>query len=316
MASLELTCYRSVMRAELVTLLNEAYADVRGLPAVGVERPDYPHFTEEQLVAREAEGCEIVLVRDAGRIVSAASWRAIIPESYGVIDFIATRPECRRAGHARTLLAECENWARRIGLRHLQTGPFVDSRLEPACSLFEACGFQVRDPMHMNTTWAIDIGKWTPRDPVVPSGYRVVTFGPGDEVTWCELHRSIFGSSVTPEWFVGRFGGLPNFDPNGWFFVERGRQKVGMAGAIVWFHDDSLTQPSGALVEWVGVLEEERGKHLGEALMVACLNYLKRRAVEPNCIVTQYARKAAVSLYKKLGYRFVRECRTYLKPLL
>jgi ribosomal protein S18 acetylase RimI-like enzyme len=65
----------------------------------------------------------------------------------------------------------------------------------------------------------------------------------------------------------------------------------------------------------VGVLEEERGRKLGEALMVACLNYLKERAVEPNCIVTQYAREPAVELYKKLGYRFVREWRTYVKAL-
>jgi ribosomal protein S18 acetylase RimI-like enzyme len=76
-----------------------------------------------------------------------------------------------------------------------------------------------------------------------------------------------------------------------------------------------MTRPSGSLIEWVGVLPEERGRNLGEALMVACLNYLKGRAVQPNCLVTQYFRQAAVGLYAKLGYRVVRECRSYIKEL-
>ncbi len=306
---------RGPIHADLAAFLNEAYADVRALRAVGVEAPDYPEFTVAGLQTRDEQGAETLVAYDEGRIVSAASWRRHDSDPTGILDFVATGPHHRRKGCARRLLAEFESWARGLGLERLQTGPIVDSRLAPACGLLESCGFSVRDPMHMNTTWVIDLAHWVVQPPRLTDGYRVISFQPGDEAIWCELHRSVFGGSATPEWFMGRFGDQPNFDPEGWFFVERDGRKVGMAGAIVWFHDAALTQPSGALVEWVGVLETERGKHLGEALMLSCLNYLAGRRVEPNCIVTQYARGPAVELYKKLGYRFVREWRTYVKAL-
>jgi len=90
---------------------------------------------------------------------------------------------------------------------------------------------------------------------------------------------------------------------------------VGITGAIVWFGNEAMTRPSGALVEWVGVVPEERGKNLGEALLVAALNYLKGRNVYPNCLVTQPFRKAAIGLYEKLGYQTVREMTFYAKQL-
>jgi GNAT superfamily N-acetyltransferase len=305
--------YQPSMRADLVCFLNEGYADLRALPAVGVEAPDYPEFTEGGLSGGQESGAETWVVADRGTILSAASWHHHADQSCGLVDFVATHPAHRHQGHASRLLWKCEAWARRLDLERTQTARFVDSRAEAACGLFESCGFEVREPNHMNTTWEIDIDRWQPRKPGLPRGYRVVTFQPGDEAAWVDLHKAVFGGSATVEWFKRRFRDLPNFDPQGWHFIEGPRGKVGMAGAIVWFHDPGLTRPTGALVEWVGVLEQERGKNLGEALMVSCLNYLKRRAVEPNCIVTQYAREAAVGLYKKLGYRFVRECRTYVK---
>jgi len=315
MTTCEPAPYHRAIEADLATFLNEAYADTRALPAVGVEGPDYPEFTLEWLAAREAQGAETLVAYDEGRIVCAASWRRAGSGPTGLLDFIATHPDHRRRGCARQMLGEAEAWAIAEELDFLRTGPFVDSRLAPACGLLESCGFLIRDPQHMNTTWIIDLGAWIETEPSLPDGYRLVTFQPGDAAPWCEIHRSVFGGSATPEWFMERFGDQPNFDPAGWFFVERDGRKVGMAGAIVWFADAALTRPNGALVEWVGVLEEERGKRLGEALMLASLNYLKRRAVEPNCIVTQYARVPAVELYKRLGYRFVRECRTYEKVL-
>jgi len=315
MSSLELVQNDPSRRGDLVAFLNEAYADLRALRAVGVERPDYPEFTEAELAARDEAGAETFVLHRQGAIVSAASWLIHADRPWAVLDLIATHPLHRRRGHAASLLAWCEEWARSLGLEGLQTGPFVDSRYAPACGLFERCGFEVREPTRMNTTWEIDIEAWQPREPKLPEGWRVVSFQPGDEEAWVGLHRAVFESQATVQWFRGRFRDLPNFDPEGWLFVESAGRKVGMAGAIVWFHDEALTRPSGSLVEWVGVLPEERGKGLGEALMVSCLNYLKGRAVTPNCIVTQYFREAAVGVYRKLGYRFVRECRTYAKTL-
>ena len=156
---------------------------------------------------------------------------------------------------------------------------------------------------------------WEPRVPELPEGYRIVRFQDGDEQAWADVQKAVFDGDGTEEWFRRRFRDRPNFDPGGWLFLERNGERVGITGAIVWFRDEAMTQPSGSLIEWVGVLPAERGKRLGEALMVAALNYLKGRDVYPNCLVTQYFRKPAVALYEKLGFRTVREWRTYVKPL-
>jgi mycothiol synthase len=200
-------------------------------------------------------------------------------------------------------------------MRTLRTGPFVDSRYEPACRLFERCSFGLPDLDRSNSTMEIDLDGWEPRAPVLPPGCRVYSFRPGDELAWCDLANRIFEGKWTEESFRRRFRDLPNFDPDGWFFAECDGRKVGIAGAIVWFADEVLTQPTGSLLEWVGLLPEARGRKLGEALVVSCLNYLKGREVYPNCLLTQYFREPAVRLYQKLGYRFVRECRAYVRAL-
>lgn len=286
---------------------------------MGVEGPDYPEFTEAGLAAQEKNGAmapagTFVLVEN-GQIVAAAASGESGTEEVAQVGFIATAPSHRRRGHAATLLARCEDRARGVGAKALVTGPFVDSRYTPACRLFECSGFHVRGLDTSNMTMEIDIDQWQPRKLPLPGGYRLVCFREGDEQAWCDLKDAVFGGRPTVEWFRRRFRDQPNFDPDGWFFVERNGRKVGMAGAIVWFEDAAMARPSGSLIEWVGVLAEERGRNLGEALMVACLNYLKGRAVYPNCLVTQYSRHAAVGLYEKLGYRVVRECRTYEKAL-
>jgi GNAT superfamily N-acetyltransferase len=243
------------------------------------------------------------------------SWRRHPEQPVAEIGFIATAPAARRYGRASRLLRECEAWARGQGVEMLRTRPFVDSRYEPACRLLERCGFEVREPQHMNTTWEIDIRSWQPREPFLPEGYTLTWLCAEREADWTALHRAIFGSEATVEWFHRRFADQPNYDPQGWFLIDYDGRAVAMAGAIVWFEDAALARPSGALIEWVGVLPEERGRGLGEAVMVACLNYLKQRAVYPNCLITQYFREAAVGVYRKLGYHFVRECRTYQKRL-
>ena len=316
MSATEIVPYDPGFRSALVAFLNEAYADLRSLRPVGVEGPDYPEFTEADLAAREetgAVGAGTFLLLEGGEVASAASCG--MAGDPGVIGFVGTALAFRRRGHATKLLARCEGQARAARMTALRTGPFVDSRYQPACELFEHCGFHVRALERSNMTMEIDLDRWEPCEPALPPGYRIVAFREGDEQAWSDLKDGVFGGGPTVEWFRQRFRDQPNFDPEGWLFAEHEGRKVGIAGAIVWFEDAAMTRPNGSLIEWVGLLPEERGKRLGEALMVACLNYLKRRAVVPNCLISQYFREPAVALYRKLGYRVVRECRTYEKRL-
>ena len=307
--------YEASQRGALAEFLNEAYADIRALPGLGIEGPDCPEFTEGGLAQWEQNGAHIALAMEGDAIVSAAGWGRFGEEAVCDILFIGTAPAHRRRGHARELLRRCEAWARERSLEQLRTQSFVDSRRTAACGLLAACGFEVRDPEHMNITMQVDMDAWEPRVPELPEGYRIVRFQDGDEQAWADVQKAVFDGDGTEEWFRRRFRDRPNFDPGGWLFLERNGERVGITGAIVWFRDEAMTQPSGSLIEWVGVLPAERGKRLGEALMVAALNYLKGRDVYPNCLVTQYFRKPAVALYEKLGFRTVREWRTYVKPL-
>jgi GNAT superfamily N-acetyltransferase len=311
----EIVPYGPSLRRRLVAFLNEAYADLRALHAVGVEGADYPEFTEEGQATRDARGMRTFVGLAGSEIISAASCDPPNEDGIALVRSVGTAPAHRRQGHASALLGRCEAFAESAGAKALRTGPFVDSRYKPACGLFARRGYHILGLDRSNMTMEIDLGRWEPREPQLPPGYRLVTFRPGDEQAWCAVKNAVFGGEVTPEWFRGRFGDQPNFDPEGWFFIEHEGRKVGIAGAIVWFADAQLTRANGALMEWVGVLDEERGKGLGEALVVACLMYLKRRNVYPNCVVSQYFRTAAVALYEKMGYGVIRECRTYEKLL-
>ncbi|MGQ9731735.1 MAG: GNAT family N-acetyltransferase [Candidatus Zipacnadales bacterium] len=311
----EVTTYRLVLCAPLTAFLNEAYADLRALPRYWIEGPDYPEFTEVG-VAQLATWGQIWVVLDQGDIIAAVGCGQSADNKEADIVFIATAPNRRREGHATRLLQYCEIHARSVGCNRIRTRSIVDSRYTPACAFFESCEYDVYAPDHMNVCYEIDIARWQPRVAMLPPGFRIRVFHEGDEQVWVNVHQAVFGGSATVEWFRDRFRDLPNFDPNGWFFaLDPTGKPVGIAGAIVWFFDEGLTQPSGALVEWVGVLPEARGRGIGEALMVTCLNYLKQRNVRPNCLLTQYSRRSAVALYEKLGFRKIREHRTYVKVL-
>ncbi|HJN17397.1 MAG TPA: GNAT family N-acetyltransferase [Armatimonadota bacterium] len=317
MSDARIIAYHPNMRAELVVHLNRAYADLRALRPVGIEPPaqDYPDFTDDWVRAREEQGAPIALICEGDEIAAAASWHRADHEGRCELAFIATSPERRRQGHAAMLLARCAEWARGEGLSHVRTWRFVDSRYAPARTLLEGCGYEVADPDQHSITMEVDINSWHPREPELPDGYRLVRYDASDEQDWMDLQGAVFGNELPPGWFTKRFAGQPNFDPNGWFFIERAGRKVGITGAIIWFWDEAMTRPSGALIEWVGVLPDERGRNLGEALVVAALNYLKGRNVYPNCLVTQPFRKAAIGLYEKLGYQTVREMAFYVKQL-
>jgi ribosomal protein S18 acetylase RimI-like enzyme len=78
---------------------------------------------------------------------------------------------------------------------------------------------------------------------------------------------------------------------------------AGIAGAICVDGAHAPDAFRGAQIEWVGVLEEHRGLHLGEELMVAAMNYAAESGFLPILLITQPFRAPAVRLYEKLGFR-------------
>lgn len=93
--------------------------------------------TGESIAAAIAEGGGACIEEAAGEMVAALLWR---PEGDGLyLGRLAVRPDRRRRGLARALVAAAEAEARRRGLTRLTLG--VRLALEDNRRLFESCGF-------------------------------------------------------------------------------------------------------------------------------------------------------------------------------
>jgi len=130
---------------------------------------------------------------------------------------------------------------------------------------------------------------------------------------WVRVADSVFEWEVNESSFVDAFRSRDDFDPKGWFLVQHDGKSVGIAGAMACYEQDGTLR--GGSIEWVAVLDEYRGKHLGRALMSAGLNYFVERDIEPVTLNTQLYREAAVRLYRDLGFEIGAHLHKYRKEL-
>lgn len=151
-----------------------------------------------------------------------------------------------------------------------------------------------------------------------PAGYTLRHYREGDEAAWLELFRQVFAddthSGVTPKTdrdLREEFLSAPEWKPERmWFAIAPNGQPVGMA--MAWMRMEA-GQPA-AILHWVGVLEEHRGRRLGEALALACLHQHKRDGW-PDCwLTTEDFRTAAIRLYERLGFTVVYTMRADAMP--
>ena len=306
----------------IATLINEAYSERWGLPRLSIAGLDWEPVTAEGLAEEVLHGRlpreGLFVAREGERILSLAWGRVVGEDLDRVLEvvYLATRRERRKQGLATACLSAVLDWGRNAGAVRARVAGFVDSRLRAVCGYLEAQGFACHDPENMGINMAADALEYEPLPVVLPPGYRLTTFRPGmDEQPWADLRNEIFGEPLwTAEQFRERFGSAPYFDPRGWVFIENeGGKKVAQSGIVIARDEDGRV--TGAAIEWVGALPEARGLGLGQAAVVACLNYARQFEPEPLVLTTQYYRKPAVALYEKLGFRTAREYRHYEREL-
>lgn len=300
----------------IAALLGRACSEARALPRVIPQPQELPDFTPERVEARRREGWfgdGLATVYAGAELVSLVDVR--VEGQQASLGWFATQPDHRRKGHAAGCLQHALQYAREQGATQVQTHSFIDSRLTAACAFLEHHGFTVRDPDHQNMVMQIDIDQYSPRPFELPEDYAIRSLRMEHLDHWLKVKDGVFDSTTTPEWFMDTFGSRFDFDPTGWLLLYYRDEPVGIAGAD--FHRDPARPDviSGCQIEYVGVLDEHRGRRLGEALMLACLDYTKRHDVQPCQLITQRFRTAAVTLYEKLGFRWQRDNRTYEKPL-
>ncbi|WP_155299192.1 GNAT family N-acetyltransferase [Deinococcus kurensis] len=128
---------RPVTPADAHTIAAHRYPDARDLP----ERPVYAAWVAEAIKGGLYLG---FVLEDGAEVIAGAGvtllhwgptrgdpqpWRARVVNVW-------THPDCRRAGHARTLVTACLDAVRSRGITRVSLGSS-----DMACSLYEALGF-------------------------------------------------------------------------------------------------------------------------------------------------------------------------------
>lgn len=296
-------------------LINTAYDDWRALERVTAYAPvEPPRLSAEDLWQAVERGdltpdlsCVLWDGREpVGLVALGINGRSQVAR----LGWVAVRPDCRRGGLGSELVRYAIAQAQEGGCRCLVTGSTVDSRYQPALGLLEKVGMRWVDRERCNLTLKLDVNAWQPTEPVLPEGFSLRTWQEGDEPVWTELKRATFEDHTPVGYWSSRFGSQLDFDPAGWHFCLHGDKPVGICAAVLTRYPDS-DKLMGCCIEWVGVLADYRGLGLGRAMMTACLNYAYPYRPEPFVLVTQPFRVPAVKLYESLGFRIVREWRTY-----
>jgi mycothiol synthase len=298
-------------------LINLAYDEWRRLPRVDPYLPESPpRVSPEELLRAgdrgDLEWASSLLVRDGDKPVGVVTMGAA--DTVARLGWLAVHPDYRCYGLGRKLLDHVITEARKANCTVLATMPYVDSRYEPAIRLFESAGMVWADPDKCNMTMLRDPAFPTPAEPVLPPGFSLRTWQPGDEATWTHVKNASFGDETPVGWWQRIFGDRPDFDPGGWFFCLDGDRPIGISSAVLLRHPETC-ELLGCQIEWVGMLPEYRGLGLGRAMVTACVHYALPSQPEPFVLITQRFRVAAVKLYESLGFRAVMDWRSYRMAL-
>jgi mycothiol synthase len=301
----------------LADLINAAYDDWRRLPRVDAKAPESPPRVDGAELVRagdrgDLEWASSLLLRDRAMPVAAVTLGC--EGALARLGWLAVHPGYRRRGLGRRLLDHAIAEARRLGCATLATASYVDSRYEPALRLLESCGMVWADPKECNMTMLRDPAVPPPGDPVLPSGFSLRTWQPGDEPVWTHIKNAVFGDQTPLGWWQRVYGDRPDFDPRGWYLCLHGDRLLGISAAVLPRHP-ATCELLGCQIDWVGVLPEFHGLGLGRALVSACINYALPFNPAPFVVITQRFRVAAVALYESLGFRHVMDWRTYRMEL-
>lgn len=302
---------------QLADLLNAAWQEARDLPRVVAFLNETPVVTREEVAARRAQPVDrhAFFTHEVGGVPVSVVEVAVTADATGEIGWCATHPEYRARGHAGRCLDAGLRFLEARGVKTVRTAAFVDSRLATSCRFLEEHGFEWRDGDKQNMVMQVDLAAYEPRPVELPPGYSIVSMTRELVPAWGEVRDGVFGGNTPPGWFEKAFGDRWDFDPSGWFLLDYEGTKVGISAADTFRDPADTSRLTGTQIEWVGVLPTHRGKRLGEALVIHCMNYAKTLNAAPLQLITQPFRVPAVTLYESLGFRIVRHNRTYTLTL-
>lgn len=303
---------------QVAALLNAAWEETRKLPRVVPEKMELAPFTPKDVECRRVEGwlnSGCAALADGDTLAALVDIRYTIGE-FASLGWFGTHPRYRRQGLAQRCMEKAIAPLLEKNVRLIRTEKFVDSRCESACRFLESCGFVHKDPEKSNIVMQMKLSGYKPKPVRLPEGLHLATLKPSQELQWLRVKDEVFGGTSSPDWFRNQFADRWDFDPSGFMVLMHEAEMIGIAAADVYRDEANRRRITGSQIEYVGVIPEYRGKKLGYTLMIACLNHAHRLKATPCQLITQPFRTPAIRLYESLGFRLVRENRTYEKTLV
>jgi mycothiol synthase len=139
-----------------------------------------------------------------------------------------------------------------------------------------------------------------PRDGIVlPPGYAIRTYQPGDEQAWAEIMNTGIGSGWTVERVREKLTGLPQFDPQGLFFITYKGQPV--ATACAW--REHPKEREHGILHMVCALPQHRGHRFGYVVSLRVLWYFAEHGFTDCRLLTDDWRLSAIKTYLDLGFQ-------------
>ncbi|MDA1138005.1 MAG: GNAT family N-acetyltransferase [Planctomycetota bacterium] len=269
-----------------------------------------PHIQEieaRQEKAREVLSNEIVpeltfIAEGEGRIQGIISAKVTGEGKGQIVCFAADRADGERI--TSSLLTRCIDALKEQNCQEIEGAHWLTCKdTGTVTSAFSAAGVTIELPERRNILMGTALDNLPPVPPPAV-GYEGHTFRPGDDKRWTMVKEVVFGSASAGE-FESYYSGRADFDPSEVVFVEHGDSLVAFSAGV--FHQTRVGNlPCHRIfLDWVGALDEHRGKGLGIYICLHCMNHVKNKGASYCTLVTQPYRVPAVTLYKKLGFEVI-----------
>ncbi len=137
-----------------------------------------------------------------------------------------------------------------------------------------------------------------PPQVVLPSGYRLRTYQPGDEPRFFE----VMALAGWPGWDEAKLKPwLYRIVPQGWFMAVTAADDLIVATAMA-THDHTWIRPFSGEVGWVAGDPVHKGQGLGTAVVAAVTARFIEIGYPSIHLFTEHYRLAALNIYLSLGY--------------
>jgi len=237
---------------------------------------------------------DIFLAEERGLLVGYAELQCELGIGRAVLEG-AVHPARRCQGVGSGLLEAAIERGREMGAEVVQAP--IPERMTVSRRFVEKRGFSL-----VRRHWRMGLTGYTGAAVPTLGGFELRHFLPGDEESLCALQNLTFadhwGFCPNTAEEIRYLVNTSECHPEGILFLCGGEGKV----AYCWTVDDAV-DAAKAYVRMIGVDPAYRDRGLGEAVLVAALDYLTRRGVKNVELLVDSTNTPARRLYESLGFK-------------